>query len=524
LPDDLIRARPALLMANAWVGQLGARWAGSARWLEAATELMDRNDVALDPSAVEPLLGEIDAMRAFELMLQGDGAGAAATARRALARLPVEHFFVRGGAVIGLGLGLYETGQGETALREFGDLLDAHVGPPDGFSLRVIFTGALIHLQAADLHGLHLWATRLLTQSLHARSVFMMVWAHELLGRVAYEWDDLAAAERHFSAVLAERHRCHLVAVREALIGLTLTHWAHGRGDDAEAALTDLNAFLAEMGGDGFVPMVGSMRTRMALLRGERPVDRWHETTGDLTRQWLCYFEDPQFTRIRAVVAEGTDPEAMSLLTDFLAMAEREHAVPSRIAALAVLAQALQARGDEAGALNCLAEALVLAEPGGFVRAFLDLGEPLVVLLRTLAARRPPSPYLARLLAAAGDTSASRREAAPGEPAPPSGPDADAALPGPEASLSPAWPALASLAARDPALVLVEVLTEREAQVLDLLARHLTNKEIATALSISPLTVKRHVSNLCGKLGARTRREAVAIAAAMGLIVPRPPW
>ena len=72
--------------------------------------------------------------------------------------------------------------------------------------------------------------------------------------------------------------------------------------------------------------------------------------------------------------------------------------------------------------------------------------------------------------------------------------------------------------------MLVETLTEREVQVLEHLGRHLTNKEIAAELSISPLTVKRHVSNLCGKLGAGTRRQAVAIAAALGLIPPRSPW
>ena len=83
------------------------------------------------------------------------------------------------------------------------------------------------------------------------------------------------------------------------------------------------------------------------------------------------------------------------------------------IQALAVEALAAQARGDEAAALDHLAAALALAEPGGFVRTFLDLGAPLAALLRGLAARRPPSPYLARLLAAV------RRGCRPAAPARP---------------------------------------------------------------------------------------------------------
>ena len=69
-----------------------------------------------------------------------------------------------------------------------------------------------------------------------------------------------------------------------------------------------------------------------------------------------------------------------------------------------------------------------------------------------------------------------------------------------------------------PAPALVETLTRREQEVLALLARGLQNKEISAELTISPRTVKFHVSSLLGKLGAGNRTEAVAIAAQHGLI------
>jgi LuxR family maltose regulon positive regulatory protein len=74
----------------------------------------------------------------------------------------------------------------------------------------------------------------------------------------------------------------------------------------------------------------------------------------------------------------------------------------------------------------------------------------------------------------------------------------------------------------DTRLALLSVLTDREAEVLELLAHHLTNKEIAVALSISPMTVKRHVSNVLDKLGAGTQRQAIVHATALGLLSANP--
>jgi LuxR family maltose regulon positive regulatory protein len=65
---------------------------------------------------------------------------------------------------------------------------------------------------------------------------------------------------------------------------------------------------------------------------------------------------------------------------------------------------------------------------------------------------------------------------------------------------------------------LIEPLTPRELEVLALLARHLTNKEIAAELVISPVTVKTHTLNIYRKLDVRKRREAVERAQELNLL------
>jgi len=139
---------------------------------------------------------------------------------------------------------------------------------------------------------------------------------------------------------------------------------------------------------------------------------------------------------------------------------------------------ARQARGERAAALVLLERALHRAEPEGYLRLFADLGLPMGRLLQMARARGMRLEYVDRLLAAFGQPGLTQPGAA--------------ALP--------------------------EPLTERELEVLRLLAAGLTNREIAARLVVSAETVKKHCGNIYSKLGARNRTEAVARARALDLL------
>ena len=157
----------------------------------------------------------------------------------------------------------------------------------------------------------------------------------------------------------------------------------------------------------------------------------------------------------------------------------------------ALRALALAASGDEARAVAALAGTLMLAGPQGHVRVFADEGPPMTVLLgRLVAAQRTgqaagvPLGYLARLQRAFGT----------GPAAPGPGPDT-AAVPG-----------------------IVDPLTSRELEVLQMLAAGRSNQAIAGQLVVTLDTVKKHVGHVLGKLGAANRTEAVARARELSLI------
>ena len=152
---------------------------------------------------------------------------------------------------------------------------------------------------------------------------------------------------------------------------------------------------------------------------------------------------------------------------------------------LAIQALALQSKGPTAQSLKVLGEALVLAEPEGYMRTFLDKGQPMLKLLQRAVGEGISMGYSPKLLAAFELQKKTISSPSPGNPPQPG---------------------------------LIDPLSEREIEVLRLLAGGMTNQEIADKLIISLNTIKTHVKNIHTKLGVRNRLEASVRAHNLGLI------
>ena len=179
-------------------------------------------------------------------------------------------------------------------------------------------------------------------------------------------------------------------------------------------------------------------------------------------------------TLARVFIAQKWLREASRLLARLLHQAEPAGAMGYVIEILALQAMAYQAQNAPDSALECLKQALTLAEPEGYVRVFADEGAPMAALLRRAAAHGVSPEYVGQLLAAMG----------PPRPATP----------------------------------LVEPLSDRELQVLRLVAAGLSNQQIGDELFLAVGTVKKHTHNVYGKLGVRSRTQAVARAKELGIL------
>jgi LuxR family maltose regulon positive regulatory protein len=228
--------------------------------------------------------------------------------------------------------------------------------------------------------------------------------------------------------------------------------------------------------------------------------------------EWLVV---PQLVQARVLVAQGDKEalrQAVAICDDLAGRAAGIQNVPKLIETHALLALAYESQGHTPEALGTLRKALKLALPGGYIRGILDLDAPashgasMDRLLHKLLDQSVPDrshseplvDYARRLLSVSQDT-----------PRCSVGVEAVAGV--------PSSPRAVSFSAH----ACVEALTEREIEVLRLLAQHYSNKEIGAQLVITLATVKRHTTNIFGKLEASNRREAVARARQLGILPDR---
>ncbi len=323
---------------------------------------------------------------------------------------------------------------------------------------------------------------------------------HVGLADVLRESGDLAAAREHLAAaeVLGEyaglpqnRHRKRMVAAR----------LLHAEGDPA-AGLPLLEEAEALYTPDFFpeVQPIASLRTRMliaaGLLEQAHANERRRSAAQAAAPDDLSYLaEYDHITHARLLLADGTAPSlarAVTLIDRLVEAAERGQRQGVLVELLVLRTLALHRDGRHADAFASLARAVALAEPHGLVRVFADEGEPMRRMLTDLAARHGSTPYLRRLTAAAAAT----------------GPAATGA----------AHPHRVGSAPPSAATALPEPLSEREREVLRLLATDLSGPDIARQLVVSLNTLRTHTKSIYAKLGVTSRREALTRATELGLL------
>jgi LuxR family maltose regulon positive regulatory protein len=323
--------------------------------------------------------------------------------------------------------------------------------------------------------------------------------AHVGMAEIRYERGELDSALDHATQGVALSRQLGWTPLLVA--GLAILAWIrHAKGDRAGAleAMREAERVQLSPAVVGLLNPLPVVRARLALAHGEvAEAARWVQQRG------LKVDDEPSYTRereylvlARVLLVQQAPQRTLGLLERLHALAAAQQRTGSVIEVRALQALARSASGDQAGALETLAEALALGAPAGYLRVFVDEGPPMAALLRELLAGRRqqhvaladavPREYLARL------AEAFEQGGLPIRPPTSRGGVVVAGL--------------------------VEPLTARELEVLQLLGAGAPNRAIAEQLVVTPETVKKHLSHLFDKLGVSNRTQAVTRARELGLL------
>ena len=503
LPEDVVRGRSLLCVIHAWTLNLTEQVEAIEPRLQDAERALEVEGLAGDAAVVSDLRGQIAAIRASNARRQGDWPLSIRYLEEALALLAQDDLVVRTTINLNLGRAYMFTGRLGAAADAFGTA--QRLGQASGNLLTSLnatgFLGAVLiaqgKLQEAaalcreTIGGLSLGPTRIREGGGAVLPTLGHVRAS--LARVLYEWNDLEGAARLLEESIGpaagdQAHYCYRSTVRLRASLLAWVEETRGVSGGAAALSQGLDALARQEQQDlGDVDLT-AWRVRLWLAHGNlAAAAAWAEAyqAGDLhSRIWRPYGD---LALARVLIAEQRLEEALARLAQVRQSAREGGGSGWVIKAHILEALALHAMGRADDAVTALTEALLLAEPQGYVRSFVDEGEAMAALLVQAGRCGVVPQYVDRLLNAFGT----------GEP--------EGEL---EETTGPT-----GLAA-----FFIEALTEREREVLCLIDAGLSNREIADKLCISLNTVRTHTKGLYGKLNVHSRTQAVNRARELGLL------
>ena len=489
IPVEKLNAYPRVGLYYAWALMIGGYPTREAQTL---LQALDKKDPYVR-TGIELIQGSAG-------IYSGDLTRSIDIARRALIQLPAEDTFLRSIAGWVLGIAYLMAGDTEAADGAFEDVF--RVGEKTGNTLLTVM--ALCHMaELRRAEGRFYVAQNLYMQ---ARDLAKDVRGDPLpvagmvligLGELYREWDDLDEASRLVLEGLALVEKWGKFAALDGYVSLARIRQAQGDAAAARSALREGQQIAIDFDATDFDDrLIESYKARIALAQGDLDTAlRWMEThpidmevfstdgqdLDVITDTFMHYHE--VLTLVRIKIHQHQSSNALSMLMPILEKVEAQKYTGAVIKVLVLIALAYRSKGDEVRALNALERALLLAEDQKLVRSFLDEGQPLVDLLKKAASRQVAGPYARILLKIIQDTQHTDQK------------KIDDAL-----------------------TYLVEPLSEKEHQILSLLATELSVPDISAELVVAPSTVRSHIKSIYRKLDTHSRFETISRARRMGLL------
>jgi LuxR family maltose regulon positive regulatory protein len=447
------------------------------------------------------IIAHFEALRGLEFYLAADGEKALKYFRSACDKIPMHHKRARVSAYLFLAAAYQMTGDLETGLSIYTNEIQKSIDQGSDYYAPYIEKLCYLYWMNADLVAIRQTTERSFEIAMKLGLPESVAFAIYFLGTISYHQNKLKIAEERLTQLVNDYYFINVVMATHGSVALAMVYLARGEFDQAEQYYKKALNYAIDINNQEAIRIIQAFEAEYALRRGHiAKASQWAKRfmSKPFTPPYLFYF--PQLTLVRILMAQDTSDsrqQAADRLNQLNAFLTSVHNKQFQINVLALQAIHHDTIGEKSAALDKLTTALNLAEPGGYIRLFVDLGPQMFGLLKQLVRQNVAWGYIEQILAAFRD---------------------DERAVGPEAvdrpTASPRQPERPS----PPSQPLVEPLTNRELDVLELLAQRLSNKEIADKLFISTETIKSHLQNIFQKLEVSKRREAVEKAKKVGIL------
>ena len=495
LPENAIAENPLLVSMRAFIAINMGNDVDVHAFTQRVTEMLA--EISPESEAYSLLKGEVLILQGLaDLLFNGVAETALARVQEADEYIPDNALMIRsvGNGIIAASHQMMGNRQQAVAV-----IREALSDPtcPANLRARLHFHMTVILYFEADLSGAMTAARECLHNLGNLSFVHTRIIANYFIGTIHYLQNHIEAAQSSLLKVVADRQAANPSYVAHATFSLANIYLSQGNETTANRMLDQVKAYCRVSDHITLLPVIQAFEAEFALRRGDIKGAMHCSQHADFDVRkptWFLYI--PQLTPIKWLLAKGSHDGLQEAHNRLIRLEEWMRRINRKSVLIEILAlQALVCHKlkDETAALQNLQTALDLAESGSWIRTFVDLGMPMMDLLNCLVQQQTDQTYAQQVLKACLaenrkkafmelDTTTQPRISEP----PPN-----------------------------------TVLTRREIEILPLLAKGLSNKEIAARLRIAPVTVKTHLQNIYKKLNSKNRIEALKKSREIGIIIDK---
>jgi len=493
LPENAIADNPLLVSTRAFIGLNMGNDADVHAFTQKAIEMLAK--ISPESEAYSLLKGEVLILQGLaDLLFNGVAETALARVQEAFEYIPDSALMIRSVGIGTIAASHQMMGNRQQAVAVIRDALSDPTCPANLRARLHFYLTVILHFEA-DLCGAMTAARECLQTIGNLSFVHTRVIANYFIGTIHFLQNNCEAAQSSLLKVVADRLAANPFYVAHAAFNLANIYLSQGNEKAAERVLEQGKAYCRVSDHLTLLPVFQAFEAEFALRRGDIKGAKHRSQHADFDVRELTWFlYIPQLTPIKYLLAKGSHDglqDAHNRLVRLEELMRRINRKSVLIEILALRALVCHKQRDEAAALQNLQNALDLAEYGNWIRTFVDMGMEMIELLDCLIQQQTGQTYAQQVLKACQAEHSAKASVA--------------------------------LDATSKAQIFESrsqtVLTQREIDILPLLADGLSNQEIAARLHIAPVTVKTHLQNIYKKLNTRNRIETLKRSRELGITI-----